>query len=363
MKVGVRWVDHICHKAVVVLNDYGFKATTNSEVVSKWNLVFRLNDKFPHPNPNVRMGKKPKPVLFEVFPNLEARVQEFVMNHLDCFCVEMLREVLIKNMIPDLIKELELDDETDTVAYELLRDYVIRPPTYNSVLRWLHTMGFTYSTKQKSYMVDGHEHPEQQEHRTKFTTEYLTELEIRCFRWVQISQADFDNFPEKEDITNHGYTYTGVDGVAMIEFHVDDHDCLQKYAIKKYGEFGGNTSVRNTLKPVIILGQDESIYNQFAFGCKQWVGKNGERAFLPKSGGAGVMISAFQAREFGWGSKLTPEMFRRINEKRKKIMIILKKLPPRMFLAQRKKENESNRRLFKNYGMGPTRKDTGREIT
>ena len=53
-------------------------------------------------------------------------------------------------------------------------------------------------------------------------------------------------------------------------------------------------------------------------GCKQWVGKNGERAFLPKSGGAGVIISAFQAREFGWGLKLTPELFRRINEKRKK---------------------------------------------
>ena len=104
----------------------------------------------------------------------------------------------------------------------------------------------------------------------------------------------------------------------MIEFHVDDHDCLQKYAIKKYGEFERNTSVRNTLKPVIILGQDESIYNQFSFGCKQWVGKKGERAFLPKSGGAGVMISAFQAREVGWGLKLTPEMFRRINEKRKK---------------------------------------------
>ena len=104
MKVGVRWVDHICHKAVVVLKDYGFKDTTNAEVGSKWNCVFRLNDKLPHPNPNVRMGEKHKPVLFEVFPNIEAQVQEFVMNHLGYFCVEMLREVLIKNMIPDLIK-------------------------------------------------------------------------------------------------------------------------------------------------------------------------------------------------------------------------------------------------------------------
>ena len=114
------------------------------------------------------MGKKPKPVLFEVFPNLEARVQEFVMMHLDHFCVEMLREELIKNIIPDLIKELEVDNDTDTVAYELLNDYNIRPPTHNSVLRWLHTMGFIYSTKRKSYMVDGHEHPEHQEHRTRF---------------------------------------------------------------------------------------------------------------------------------------------------------------------------------------------------
>ena len=69
-------------------------------------------------------------------------------------------------MIPNLIKELEVDNETDIVAYELWSDYVIRPPRYNSVLQWLHTMGFTYSTKRKLYMVDGHEHPEQQEHRT-----------------------------------------------------------------------------------------------------------------------------------------------------------------------------------------------------
>ena len=93
-------------------------------------------------------------------------------------------------------------------------------------------------------MVDDHEHPEQQEHRTKFTTEYLTDLEIRCFRWVQISKSNFDNLPERSKILNNGYTYTGVDGEAIIKLHVDDHDCLQKYANAKYGTFKGNTSVR-----------------------------------------------------------------------------------------------------------------------
>ena len=47
------------------------------------------------------------------------------MMHLDYFCVGMLWEEMIKNVIPDLIIELEVDNETDTVAYELLNDYVI----------------------------------------------------------------------------------------------------------------------------------------------------------------------------------------------------------------------------------------------
>ena len=48
MKVGVCWIDHICHKAVVELENYGIKAGTHQEVVAKWNRVFYLNDKFPY---------------------------------------------------------------------------------------------------------------------------------------------------------------------------------------------------------------------------------------------------------------------------------------------------------------------------
>ena len=91
------------------------------------------------------------------------------------------------------------------------------------------------------------------------------------------------------------------------------------------------TRVLGICKTIIILGQDESIYNQFSFGSKQWVGNTGKRAFLPKSDGAGAMISAFQFREFGWGLKLTPEQLREINEKRKKMACILTRLPHKMF--------------------------------
>ena len=81
-------------------------------------------------------------------------------------------------------------------------------------------MGFTYSTKRKLYMVDGHKHPAQRKHHNEFTAEYLTILETRCHRWIQMTKAEFDELPERSEILNTGYTYTGVDGNAMMELHV-----------------------------------------------------------------------------------------------------------------------------------------------
>ena len=79
------------------------------------------------------MGKKPKPALFEIF-HLEARMKEFVMEHLDCFTVEMLRSELISSMIPKFVEEVEEDGETNSVAYHLLQNYADQPPSYSSVL-------------------------------------------------------------------------------------------------------------------------------------------------------------------------------------------------------------------------------------
>lgn len=74
-------------------------------------------------------------------------------------------------------------------------------------------------------------------------------------------------------------------------------------------------------KPIIIFGQDESVFNQYSFNGKQWVGSDGKRAILPKSNGMGLMISAFQSREFGFGYDLTSdkleEALKKANENRK----------------------------------------------
>ena len=42
--------------------------------------------------------------------------------------------------------------------------------------------------------------------------------------------------PDKEKILSNGHTYDDQDsGDKMIEFHINDHDCLQQLSTKKYG--------------------------------------------------------------------------------------------------------------------------------
>ena len=69
--------------------------------------------------------------------------------------------------------------------------------------------------------------------------------------------------------------------------------------------------------PLVILGQDESIFNQYMMKPKNWIDTiSGKRPLLPKSQGATLMVSAFQCREFGFGLDLTEDMLSKINERR-----------------------------------------------
>jgi len=116
-----------------------------------------------------------------------------------------------------------------------------KPPSYMTVLCWVNYLGFKQDNFKKSYYVDGHEHPNQIAHRNKLTNEYLTNLEPRSHHWVQVPKDVYDaliaSLPMKPLVC--GYEYEN----QMLEFHVDDHECLQEYAAHVWPEFGGTLSV------------------------------------------------------------------------------------------------------------------------
>ena len=117
---------------------------------------------------------------------------------------------------------------------------------------------------------------------------------------------------------NVSFEYTTPEGVAMRECHVDMHKTFWDYVSHGNKKYGGDLSIRLPVgvRPVLMVGQDESTFHQFIFSKKQWKGPNGKESLMPKSEGEIYMASGYTAREFGLGlgSLLTPHVRNEINE-------------------------------------------------
>ena len=79
----------------------------------------------------------------------------------------------------------------------------------------------------------------------------------------------------------------------MREYHIDTHKCLFQFVPECDKMFGASLSIRKdqNVRPLILIGQDESTYHQFIFAKKQWKGPLGQHQLLPKSEGEILMVS------------------------------------------------------------------------
>ncbi len=153
------------------------------------------------------------------------------------------------------------------------------------------------------------------EYHNQFCKKYIT-YERRAHRWIQIPLEESKNLEDNGLISpNSGYRYTEESGAHN---HVDSHQEFQD-KMNKETELGGNLSVRmqSGKRPLIMFGHDECIFKQYLLTKKAWTLPTGETQLVPKDEGQGVMISAFQSREFGFGRPLSEEQPRTLNMVRK----------------------------------------------
>jgi hypothetical protein len=200
-----RLVKDCCQVAVDQVNGLGFNTTINAKTLSYCNIDFRKRGKFAHPNPFIANGIKPKPPLFEYFPKAAVDATTFVLDHLDHFAVEMLHNEFITTIIPALKAEVENSGgnmNRDHPDYNLLCHYSNNPPSYMTVLRWVHYLGFKQNKFKKWFYVDGDEHLSQILHWSRFTMEYLTNRDPCSHCWVQIAADEYQtlisSLPDKD---------------------------------------------------------------------------------------------------------------------------------------------------------------------
>ena len=130
----------------------------------------------------------------------------------------------------------------------------------------------------------------------------------------KVSQRELDT---THNVLNPEFGYRFVDEAAksQVEFHVDyctSHETKDKDLL-----VGNNTTIcvraPPHLMPIEMFGQDESVFSQFIFPTKAWIGPNQERGLFPKSLGEGLMISALVSRDSGFGLPVSPEQLNTIN--------------------------------------------------
>ena len=302
-------------------------------------MVFRKFECFPHPNPYVQCGKRPLPRLLEIFPDAKDQIVAYGVKNLATLTIEGLHDFIVSTVIPRLAALWQKDEEamaaaastttTDSastssrntqpatnttennkqeVVIELfLRAYGLESMSFTTAWRWMRLLGFQYDARKKSFYVDGHEREDVVASRTKFCKTYLTELEPYCNRWVQVSMNDVE--------VGLGHKYFDIiSNEEHLEFHVD-------YWNRKGGpgkiEPTTSMQVSSKARPIMIVGQDESVFAQYLLGAKTWIGPKGQRPLLPKSEGDGYMLSAFVSREFGFGRIMTSVELAKVNSERR----------------------------------------------
>ncbi len=126
-----------CQESVILINEIGFSTTINANTLMNWNIDFRKQEKFHHPNIYVANNITPKPALFEYFPQAARGASLLILDHLNHFIVEMLCGELINKIIPSLkveVQESAVAATANMEGYNLLCNYTSKPPSYMTVL-------------------------------------------------------------------------------------------------------------------------------------------------------------------------------------------------------------------------------------
>ncbi|KAI2505686.1 hypothetical protein MHU86_8745 [Fragilaria crotonensis] len=283
------------------------------------------------------------PRLLEAFPCAKDDIVAFAVRKLATLTIEEVHEFIVSVLIPKLVVEWNQDkareepttiptagieDETNHVDVDIgnkvldsfLKQHGLKTLSITTVWRWIRLLGFSYDARRKSFYVDGHERDDVVAYRTIFCRQYLTEYEPRCHRWVQLSLESAQTMKDIDIEFGFCYANASKDGEPWIEFHIDYWDA--KTSSDEHSHDLHRTLARMSVRasqdvrPVMIVGQDESVFAQYLLGSKTWVGPKGQRPLLPKSEGDGYMLSAFVSREFGFGRPLTDEELVRINATR-----------------------------------------------
>ena len=117
-----------------------------------WNCEFRSREQFPSP----RKRKEAKPIIVQLFPEVEERINEFCSENIGELTIEKCQEYVNYTVLPSMHVTYH-DLEPESCKWKLLNRNLTGPPSLTTIWRWMLCLGWRYSHGKKTNYVDGHE--------------------------------------------------------------------------------------------------------------------------------------------------------------------------------------------------------------
>jgi hypothetical protein len=212
---------------------------------------------------------------------------------------EFVNDRLIPGLLKDYNEDEEEDDKLDKEHFMKLNGFLKsrkhdrEEVAQQTVLNWMNHLGYKYCKQTKHYFSDKHEDKTNVLYRTNFTRQYFG-YEKRAYCWIQVTTEEGEKLVTDGEV-HHRLGCHYKDGNELVEYYVDDSDCLFKMGSSL--KYGGNLShkMKADEKPLFMFGQDKALFKQYLLSPRAWSGRNGKQPLLPKDKGQGVMLSVFQS--------------------------------------------------------------------
>jgi len=301
-----------CDQSLQQMSLVGTNLIKSGKTIMQWNRIFRTKELFPHPNVYIEMGKSDVPLFLETFPEVKIELSKWAKANMTWFSCDTVSIHLREKIVPKIYRTYLDDcgyDSNELSMEDFLGMFGLKYISHTTTWRWMKCVGFKYCDRNKNYFCDRHEDVSNKEYRIKFIQQYL-KYERFTYRWVHIEEDVAIEMEKNKELLEGIFVLFEKDNKKYREYHVDTHPMFA--TLKK----NMSIQVQPTTRPLIILGQDESVFKQFSFSKKCWVGPGGVTQLLPKSEGYSRMISAFVSRDFGVGILLSKEELEEVNKRR-----------------------------------------------
>jgi len=135
-----------CEKVSETMCDMGYEVCDKS--IRLWNMEFRVNNLFNHPNPIISSGKTLTPPLFDLFPEVKDSILTYCLQNISDLNVTRVHNYIVDNLLPNLQKTT-MHETVCNEAQHFLESLTTNPPNPTTIWRWMKFLNFNYDTVKK----------------------------------------------------------------------------------------------------------------------------------------------------------------------------------------------------------------------